>query len=213
VGARATLTSEAPVQAARQVNRFAGRFLFARGARTSSGMSERGTVRYHSTMPKAAILTAAELTTIDQLSFDKANKILSEAQGYLRCFDYDLAVRRAQEAFELYLKGVFRFLQAEYPTIHDVKKDIYALTTAFKQHQIEPDQIQGRQLARLVLANSVLHQWRLPAFYGDETLNVGGLFEESEAKLALSYAEFAQFVCHVVRFHVYQLAATAQMQK
>jgi hypothetical protein len=44
-----------------------------------------------------------------------------------------------------------------------------------------------------VLANSVLHLWRLPAFYGDETLNVGGLFEESEAKLALSYAASAQF--------------------
>ena len=124
-----------------------------------------------------------------------------EAQAYLRCFDYDLAVRRAQEAFELYLKSVFRFLQAEYPTIHDVKKEIYALTAAFKQHQIEP-QIQARQVARLVLANSVLHLWRLPAFYGDETLNVGSLFDESEVKLALSYADSAQFACSVVRFHV-----------
>jgi hypothetical protein len=62
-----------------------------------------------------------------------------------------------------------------------------------------------------VLANSVLHQWRLPAFYGDETLNVGGLFEESEARLALSYADSAQFVCSIVRFHVYQLAAAAQI--
>ena len=113
-------------------------------------------------------------------------------------------MRRAQEAFELYLKGVFRFLQAEYPTIHDVKKEIYALTVAFKQHQLE--EIQTRQVARLVLANSVLHLWRLPAFYGDETLNVGSIFEESEAKLALSYAASAQFVCSVVRFHVYQLA-------
>jgi hypothetical protein len=69
---------------------------------------------------------------------------------------------------------VFRFLQAEYPAIHDVRKDIYALTTAFKQHQIELHQIEGCQLARLVLANSVLHLWRLPAFYGDETLSVGG---------------------------------------
>jgi hypothetical protein len=157
----------------------------------------------YSAMSKPAVLTIAELNKIDQLSFDKANKILSEAQAYLRCFDCDLAVRRAQEAFELYLKGVFRFLQAEYPTIHDVKKEIYALTVAFKQHQLE--EIQTRQVARLVLANSVLHLWRLPAFYGDETLNVGSIFDESEVKLALSYADSAQFVCSVVRFHVYQL--------
>jgi hypothetical protein len=91
-----------------------------------------------------------------------------------------------------------------------VKKEIYALTTAFKQHQI--DEIQARQIARLVLANSVLHLCRLPAFYGDETLNVGDLFEESEARLALSYADSAQFVCGIVRFHVYQLAAAAAAQ-
>jgi len=152
------------------------------------------------------------LTKIDQLSFDKANKIIAEAQAYLRSLDYDLTVRREQEAFELYLKGVFRFLQAEYPAIHDVKKEIYALTKTFKQHHLE-SQIQPRQVARLVLENSLLHLWRLPAFYGHETLNVGGLFEESEAKHALSYADSAQFVCSVARFNVYQLAAAAQMQE
>ena len=100
--------------------------------------------------------------------------------------DFRIACRVvAQEAFELYLKSVFRYFQAEYPKVHDVKKEIYALTTAFKQHEIEPHQVEGHQLARLVLANSVLQVWREPAFYGDETLNVGGLFEESEAKLAL----------------------------
>ena len=74
-------------------------------------------------MPKsAAVLTLGELAKIDQMSYEKANRILGEAQTCLRCFDYDLVVRRAQEAFELYLKGVFRFLQSEYPTIHDVKR-------------------------------------------------------------------------------------------
>jgi HEPN domain-containing protein len=152
-------------------------------------------------------LTVAELAKIDQLSYFKANTILGEAQARLRCFDYDLTVRRAQEALELYLKSLFRFLQAEYPAAHDVKREIYELTAAFKQHQIESHQIQARQVARLVLANSTLHLWRLPAFYGDETLNVGGLFEEGEAKLALSYAELSQFLCNVVRNHISQRAA------
>jgi HEPN domain len=86
----------------------------------------------YSAMSKPAVLTVAELNKIDQLSYDKANRILEEARALLLRIDYDLAVRRAQEAFELYLKCVFRFLQAEYPTNHDVKKEIYALTTAFK---------------------------------------------------------------------------------
>jgi HEPN domain-containing protein len=171
---------------------------------TPLAFKRRAELSTYSAMSKPTVLTVAQLVKVDQLSYDKANNILSEAQTYLWCFNYDLAVRRAQEAFELYLKGVFRYLQAEYPTIHDVKKEIYALTKAFQQHQI--DEIQARQIARLVLANSVLYLWRLPAFYGDETLNVGGIFEESEAKLALSYADYAQLVCSIVRFHAYQLA-------
>ena len=55
----------------------------------------------YSAMSKPAVLTIAELNKIDQLSFDKANKILSEAQAYLRCFDCDLAVRRAQAGRDL----------------------------------------------------------------------------------------------------------------
>lgn len=158
-------------------------------------------------MPKPVVLTLGELAKIDQMSYDKANRILGEAQSRLRCFDYDLAVRRAQEAFELYLKSVFRFLQAEYSATHDVKKQIYELTAAFDQHPIKPHQIEARQIARLVLAHSVPHLWRLPAFYGDEMLNVGGLLEESEAKLALSYADLAQFSSNIVRNHAYERAA------
>jgi hypothetical protein len=158
-------------------------------------------------MPKIVTLTFTELAEIDQLSYFKATTILGEAQTHLRSFNYDLAVRRAQEAFELYLKSLFRFLRTEYPAVHDVKKQIYELTAAFKHYQIEPHQISTRQIARLVLANSMLHLWRLPAFYGDEILNVGGLFEESEAKLALSYAELAQFFCTVVRIQAHQRAA------
>jgi HEPN domain-containing protein len=155
-------------------------------------------------------LTFTEMHEIEQHSYFKANTILGEAQNYLGRFNYDLAVRRAQESFELFLKSLFRFLQAEYPASHDLKKQIYDLTAAFKQHQVDPNQIPDRQIARLVLANSMLDLWRLPAFYGDEKLKVGGIFEEGEAKLALAYAELAQYLCNVVRGHVYQRAATAQ---
>jgi hypothetical protein len=52
----------------------------------------------------------------------------------------------------------------------------------------------------------VLHLWRLPAFYGDETLNVGKLFEKREAKFAISSAELGQFVTSVVPDRVYAVA-------
>jgi hypothetical protein len=44
----------------------------------------------------------------------------------------------------------------------------------------------------------VLNLWRSPAFYGDETLNVGNLFDKREAELAISHAELGQFITTVV---------------
>ena len=146
-------------------------------------------------------LSLAALGEIDRLSFIKAGTILDEARNRLKAFDYDLVVRRSQEAFELYLKSLFRFLQTEYPASHDLTKQIYELSEALKEFQITPQQV-----ARLVLANEVLKLWRLPAFYGDEKLNVGGLFDASEAALALSYAESGQLVCGVVREYIYRRA-------
>jgi HEPN domain-containing protein len=151
----------------------------------------------------AVPLALPELAEIEGLSYTKAGTILDEARSRLKAFDYDLTVRRSQEAFELYLKSLFRFLQTEYPANHDLRKQIYELTEALKQYQID-----RRQIARLVLANSILDLWRSPAFYGDERLNVGGLFNDVEAALAISYAELAQFICAVVRGFVYQRAAS-----
>src|SRR5208337_5084651 len=106
-------------------------------------------------------VTLADLGEIDRLSFIKAGSILDEARSRLKVFDYDLTVRRSQEAFELYLKSLFRFLQADYPATHNLRKQIYELTESLKQFGID-----SRQVARLVLANSVLGLWRSPAFYG-----------------------------------------------
>ena len=107
-------------------------------------------------------------------------------------------MRRSQEAFELYLKSLFRFLQREYPETHDLKKQIYELSVALKDFNVD-----SRKVARLVLANSMLSLWRSPAFYGDEKLNVGGLFDSKEADLAISYADSAHSTCSIVRGHVY----------
>ncbi|MGD1158117.1 MAG: HEPN domain-containing protein [Terriglobia bacterium] len=150
-------------------------------------------------------VTLAELGEIDRLSFVKASTILDEARNRLKLFDHDLAVRRSQEAFELYIKSLFRFLRADYPTTHDLKKQIYDLTQSLRQFDIE-----SRQVARLVLASSVLRLWRSPALYGDEALSIGGLFDASEAALAVSYAELGQSVCGIVRSHIYRRATVQE---
>lgn len=147
-------------------------------------------------------LTLSELGEIDGLSFNRAGTILYEARKYRDAFDNDLAVRRAQEALELFLKSIFRFLQVAYPPSHDVKKEIYEMTEALKEYRIEK-----RQIAKLVLGNSTLHLWRSAAFYGDEKLSVGGLFDPDEAKLALTYAELGQLICGIVRGETYRRAA------
>lgn len=158
-------------------------------------------------MPKSAPLDFPELWDIDHL-FNKAGTVLMEARNRLEAFDYDLAVRRAQESLELFLKSLFRFLQRPYAATHDLKKELHSLIEAIEA--LEGHSIERRQIARLVLAGSVLNLWRSPAFYGDETLNVGGLFDKGEADLAISYAELGQFVTSIVRGQVYAAAASSQ---
>ena len=75
---------------------------------------------------------------------------------------------------------------------------------------LEGHSIERPQIARLVLAGLVLNLWRSPAFYGDETLNVGDLFDKQEAELAISYAELGQFVVGIVRNQVFVAAASSQ---
>ena len=72
-------------------------------------------------MAKSVPLTFLELSEIDPL-FTKAGTVLAEARSRLEALDYDLAVRRAQESLELFVKSLFRFLQRAYPTTHDPKK-------------------------------------------------------------------------------------------
>jgi HEPN domain-containing protein len=153
---------------------------------------------------KSGPLSLAQLQQIDGHTFNKAGSILEEARNRLKSYDYDLAVRRSQEAFELCLKSLFRFLEREYPETHDLKKQIYELSDALKGYHFD-----RRQVARLVLANSMLSLWRSPAFYGDEKLNMGGLFDAAEATLAISYAESAHLICGVVRQAAYGQAVAA----
>jgi HEPN domain-containing protein len=145
-------------------------------------------------------LTLKQLVDIDRF-FTTASTVLDEARNHLKSFNYGLAIRRSQEAHELYLKSLLLFLQKEYPATHDLKRQIYELSEVLKGFQITPQQV-----ARLVLADAALGLWRSPAFYGDERLKVASIFDSKEAELAISYAELGQLVCSIVRSELYRRA-------
>jgi len=116
----------------------------------------------------------------------KADHILSNAEELKQKTDFDLSVRRSQEAFELYLKTLFSELGHTYPKKHNLKEQIYEVRKV-----LDPEGTGDFDviIAALVMRNEVLSLWRNRAFYGDERLNVSGMFTEKEAELALIYAK------------------------
>src|SRR5712664_234464 len=111
-------------------------------------------------------LSYRDLGDIDHL-YSKAGSVLDEARKQLSSFGHDLAVRRAQEAVELYIKTIFRFTGTEYPKSHDLEKTIYEVSRLLAEYDVTREEV-----ARMVLANATMGVWRSPSFYGDERLGV-----------------------------------------
>lgn len=126
--------------------------------------------------------------------YSKASQVLDEAKGLAEKYQHDLAVRRAQEAFELLLKTMFLFLGREYPKDHDVGKILYDVLNRLQELGITTERV-----ARMVLRSKTLQLWRDPSFYGDERLKVASLFMESEAALAIRWAEEMRTDCYFVK--------------
>ncbi len=152
-------------------------------------------------MMNQRVLSYDELGEIDQFH-SKANALLHAAREQLDSFDYDFAVRRSQEAVELYIKTIFRFIGAEYPKSHDLETAFHDVSRLLITYEV------GREkVARMVLANSTMGLWRSPSFYGDERLGVARVFRQKEAQVAIGFAEEIGAVCESVRSWFYRRAA------
>ena len=134
---------------------------------------------------------------IDRHYYSKARAVLDEARNHLKTFKYELGVRRAQEAFELFLKTIFMLIEKEYPKEHDISSEIYKLVSLLKEVGFS-----NQKVAQLVLRNKTLSLWRERSFYGDEKLRVSGIFGENEARTALKYAEEIDWDCSRVKSEV-----------
>lgn len=144
------------------------------------------------------MITREKFTEIEKF-YSKATSILGEAREHANKFNHDLCVRRSQEAFELHLKTMFKFIEKEYPQEHDISKEIYKVLDSLQKYGFT-----SQKIAQLVHRNHTLALWRDKSFYGDEKLDITSIFTEVEAKVALSYAENISSDCYNIRYKIIQ---------
>ena len=102
-------------------------------------------------------------------NFETAKKIKGRAE---RCFremedafsegDWNLTIRRAQEAVELFLKVLFKCMNIEFPKVHNIAP---LLIEKILEVGIS---IQAEERERLLFISSDLSRKRAPAFYQEE---------------------------------------------
>jgi len=116
----------------------------------------------------------------------RASRTLGEARNAFKVKDYPLAVRRSQEAVELSLKAVLRFLAVEYPREHDVRDVLLEVASSRELPEWFMDEVEF-----MAAVSSDLARKRGPAFYGDEGAlrPPSSLFTRADASNALRDAE------------------------
>jgi HEPN domain-containing protein len=92
--------------------------------------------------------------------------------------DHNMAVRRAQEVVELFLKGVLKILGVDYPKIHDVG-DVFEKKVREKYPYLDE-----RLLERITTISMWLGEARGPSFYFEKD------YTEEDARKALEDADF-----------------------
>jgi len=132
--------------------------------------------------------------SLAQSHLRRARRILAEAEELCRTRDWDLAVRRCQEAVELALKGALRSVGAEVPKLHDVGRALRLNQDRFG------DDIRS-SLDQIVSVSRSLGRERGLAFYGDEDSGAGSeeLYTEADAQ---HFLKGARFVVGLVAAHM-----------
>jgi len=123
-------------------------------------------------------------------SIDRAVLILEEAHHFREKGAWNLAVRRAQEAAELALKGALLWVSLEVPRVHDVGPFLRQNADRFPLEF-------AQQIPRLASASRALAVERERSFYGDEEsgLPPETLYSDLDATEALQRATFVLDIC------------------
>lgn len=111
--------------------------------------------------------------------FDNAKIILEEAKESFVKSHYHRTVRKCQESVELTLKGLLRFLDVDYPKVHDVAPLVKEVLLEKELENIE-------NLDEIVKISGNLRITRELAFYGDEEGNIPQeIFGKEEGEKAI----------------------------
>lgn len=109
----------------------------------------------------------------------EAEKIFKrDTQSALKERDFNIVVRRAQEAVELALKGALKILGIDYPKVHDVAP-LFSEKFQEKRGLVDPQVFQ-----RIEEISFWLSQSRTPSFYFERE------YEEEDAEKAFNDANF-----------------------
>lgn len=111
-----------------------------------------------------------------------AQRILKEAESFLKDGAWHLVVRRCQECVELVLKALLRQAGVEVPRLHDVGSLFLAHSNRFASLPLE----------RLVSISRRLREERELSFYGDDLTETPPqqLYYKEDANSALEDARF-----------------------
>jgi HEPN domain-containing protein len=125
-----------------------------------------------------------------RLSLRRAEVIFAEAQSLQAKEVWNLAVRRAQEAVELALKGALLWAGLEVPWVHDV-------SMILRKHRSRFPADFARHIPRLAAVSRALGAERERSFYGDEESGLPPemLYGEYDAAEALEKATFVLGAC------------------
>ncbi len=107
-------------------------------------------------------------------------EIFKEAESFYKRKIWHLAVRRAQEAVEMALKGALRYVGIEVPKIHDVG-------ILLKRHRGKFPKGFAQNIDRLASISRKMRKERETSLYGDEETGTppDEIYVEEDAKIAL----------------------------
>jgi len=87
---------------------------------------------------------------------------LEEAERFLELREWNLGVRRAQEAVELFLKGMLKKIGIEFPKVHDIGR---FFVKSVKEKGIRIEEREEKEIIRI---SQELCSKRAPAFYWEK---------------------------------------------
>lgn len=108
--------------------------------------------------------TVSIMTNVERakILINDAREYKAEAENAFKENKWNRSIRRAQETVELYLKGIMKLINIEFPKVHDIGK--FLVKELEKKGKKLPEEVANR----IIEISSMLAEKRAPAFYREE---------------------------------------------